>query len=311
MRPLLLLAALLLAALAPAEKTIQKLGTIDCDLVETTPVVFKGRVYRFEYVRQGYWANKTGESYLRFVDHETGEPTPSFGKGFHLGSAFVDGDKAIVTAVNLWDGEKIEIFTSSDLQTWVHWTGLDLPGYGIFNTSLCKVGERYTLMFEIGKPAERTGVPFTAQFAYSTDLKKWELAPPECNYAKDRYTAPHKLVHHDGHYYNFYLEAVNGGYEQYVVRSRDLIHWEPSPRNPVLKASDADRTPHNKKLPQNLLDRIKTATNLNNSDFDYCEHNGQLHITYSWGNQQGIEHLAEAIYPGTEAEFLSGLFPKK
>ncbi len=27
---------------------IEKLGTIDCDLVETTPVVFKGKVYRFE-----------------------------------------------------------------------------------------------------------------------------------------------------------------------------------------------------------------------------------------------------------------------
>jgi hypothetical protein len=27
---------------------IVKLGTIDCDLVETTPIVFKQRVYRFE-----------------------------------------------------------------------------------------------------------------------------------------------------------------------------------------------------------------------------------------------------------------------
>ena len=30
---------------------IEKLGTIDCDMVETTPIVFGGRLYRFEYVR--------------------------------------------------------------------------------------------------------------------------------------------------------------------------------------------------------------------------------------------------------------------
>ncbi len=34
---------------------IRKLGTIVCDLVEATPVVFKGRLYRFEYVRDQYY----------------------------------------------------------------------------------------------------------------------------------------------------------------------------------------------------------------------------------------------------------------
>ena len=56
---------------------IRKLGTIDCDLVETTPVVFKGRLYRFEYVRSRYAGNTTGDSYFRFVDHESGASGPS------------------------------------------------------------------------------------------------------------------------------------------------------------------------------------------------------------------------------------------
>ncbi len=43
---------------------ITKLGTI-CDLVETTPVVFKGRLYRLEYVRQRYWNNDAGDSCFR------------------------------------------------------------------------------------------------------------------------------------------------------------------------------------------------------------------------------------------------------
>src|SRR5438046_10300176 len=34
-----------------ARPLIKKLGTIDCDMVETTPVVLKNCLYRFEYVR--------------------------------------------------------------------------------------------------------------------------------------------------------------------------------------------------------------------------------------------------------------------
>src|SRR5438105_2742669 len=33
---------------------IHKLGTIECDMVETTPIVFQGKLYRVEYVRENY-----------------------------------------------------------------------------------------------------------------------------------------------------------------------------------------------------------------------------------------------------------------
>ncbi|GAH08970.1 unnamed protein product, partial [marine sediment metagenome] len=91
---------------------IKKLGTIDCDLVETTPVVFRNRVYRYEYVREGYKPNLTGDSYSRFIDHGSGEPTTAFAEGYHLGSAFVEGDSVYVTAVDIWDGEHIVMFVS-------------------------------------------------------------------------------------------------------------------------------------------------------------------------------------------------------
>ena len=42
-----------------------------------------------------------------------------------------------------------------------------------------------------------------------------------------------KLLH------NFYVERIRDGYdvfEVFVVRSKDLIHWESSPLNPVLRA---------------------------------------------------------------------------
>ncbi len=187
---------------------------------------------------------------------------------------------------------------------------LNDPKYGIFNTSLCKAANDYVLMFEIDKPFAEAGNPFTARFLRSPDLRTWTLTPPECNYSKDRYTAPHALRWLDGWFYDFYLEA-HAGYEMRAVRSRDLKSWTPSPLNPVLTASPTDKIIANPRLNDAQRTRVALALNLNNSDIDFCEWHGQLCINYSWGNQQGIEHLAEAIYDGSLADFLHGWFPEK
>lgn len=286
---------------------IKKLGTIDCDLVETTPVVFKNRVYRFEYVREKYKPNTTGDAYFRFIDHASGEATPAFAKGYHLGSAFVEGDSVYVTAVNIWDGEHIDMFVSADLQNWQFRPVLYLPGFGIFNTSLCKADNRYVLMYEIGKPAEEAGERFTARFASSEDLVHWKILPKACNYSKDRYTAPHAIRYLNGYFYDFYLEAFEG-YETRVVRSKDFIHWEASPFNPVLKASEEDKKIFNPNLSRFQRKAVAEAENINNSDIDFCEYNGKLIINYSWGNQRGTEFLAEAEFDGTLEEFLKSLY---
>ena len=93
------------------------------------------------------------------------------------------------------------------------------------------------------------------------------------------------------------------------MRSKDLVNWEPSPLNPVLKASDEDKRIANPRLTEAQRERIRTAKNINNSDIDFCEHEGRVIINYSWGDQHGTEHLAEAVYDGAEAEFLQGWFP--
>jgi hypothetical protein len=287
---------------------IRKLGTIDCDLVETNPIVFRDRLYRFEYVRQSYVHNTMENSYFRLVDHETGEATRDFAHGYHLGCAFVAHDSVYVTAVDTWDGEYVEVFVSDDLKRWEQRPVLHLPGYGMFNTSVCQVEDQFALMFEVGKPPEVAGEGFTARFAASPDMVRWDLTAAQCTYAKDRYTAPHCLRYANGYYYDFYLEA-HDGYEQCVVRSRDLIHWEPSPLNPVLKASADDRRIASDKLTAAERERIATAVNINNSDIDFCQFGDHLVINYSWGDQHGVEHLAEAVYQGTEVEFLEGWFP--
>jgi len=288
---------------------IVKHGTIDLDLVECTPVVFQDRLYRFEYVREKYKPNTTGDSYFRFIDVETKKTTQGFAQGYHLGSAFVDGKTIYVTGVDIWGGSRIELFYSTDMINWRSRTALNVSKYKIFNTSVCRDENGYVMMFEIGAPQEEAGARFTARFATSTDLLSWTITPPECVYAKDRYTAPHCLRYLEGYYYNFYLEA-HKGYEMRVVRSKDLIHWEPSPLNPVIRHSKEDKKIANPELTVKQQKAISEAKNLNNSDIDFCEYQGRTVILYSWGNQQGVEFLAEASYAGTEASFIRSWFPE-
>ena len=89
------------------------------------------------------------------------------------------------------------------------------------------------------------------------------------------------------------------------------MDWEPSPLNPVLRASADDKRIANPDLTAEQRARIAKAVNVNNSDIDFCGFGEKLIINYSWGNQHGVEHLAEAVYEGTLAQFLEGWFPRE
>jgi hypothetical protein len=294
----------------PQRPSIRKLGTLDLGMVETTPVVFRDRLYRFEYVRKDHHASNTGESYFRFIDVETGNATTAFAKGYDLGCAFADGDAIWVFGVDNWDGENIAVFRSKDLEHWEKRSVFKLPGWGLFNTSVCKTGDRYVMAIEVGRPPEVVGVPFTMRFAESKNLLDWKLLPAACVYTKERYSACPALRFLDGWFYMLYLEARPGpNYETHIVRSKDLIRWETSPFNPVLKASMEDKRIANPNLNGEQRAKIAGAVNLNNSDVDLCEFKGKTIITYSWGNQQGTEFLGQAVYGGTLESFLKGFFP--
>jgi hypothetical protein len=290
--------------------TVKKLGTIDLLMVETTPLVFRDRLYRFEYVRDNYPANQTGASYFRFLDVATGKATPAFAKGCHLGCAFVEGDTAYAFGVDKWGGSKITVFRSKDMEKWEERLALHPPGWELFNTSVCKADGRYVMAVEVGGPKEVVGVPFTIFFAESKDLLAWKLLPRECVYSKAKYTACPALRYLDGQFYMTYLEARPGpAYETHIVRSKDLQHWESSRLNPVLAFSDEDKAIANPQLTADQREAIARAKDINNSDMDLCECKGETVIYYSWGNQQGTEFLAEAVYEGTLASFLRSFFP--
>lgn len=305
------LAIVLAGPMAVAEApVIKKTGTIDCDMVETTPVVFQGKLYRFEYVREAYYANKTGTSYFHFIDVAANEATPAFARGYHLGTAFADGGTMYAYGVPKWGGDAIHVFWSHDLKEWQERTAIELPKWEIFNTSVCRNKDTFVMAFEIGAPKEETGVAFTTRFATSADAKAWSLTPSACVYTKERYSACPALRFLDGYYYMVYLEAYPGSYAPNIVRSKDLVAWEESPYKPIMKYSDDDKQIANPGLPPELRKRIADAKNINNSDVDFCEFQGKTVITYSWGNQMGVEHLAGAEYEGTEAAFLKGFFPQ-
>jgi len=289
---------------------IRKLGTIDLDMVETTPIVLGGKLWRFEWVRQGigqqYWSNQRHTNYFRFRDPASGEVTAPFADGHEFGSAFVHDKTVYVTGTQ--GRSRVNMFASQDLKQWETGPVIDDPRYGIFNTSICRAGQEFVLAFEIDKPAEEAGVPFTIRFAKSEDLRKWAITPPACNFTKDRYSAAPCLRWSGGMFYLFYLEA-HQGFETRVVRSPDLVKWEASPLNPVLRSSPEDKQFASSRLTAEQKAKISTAKNINNSDLDFCEWQGRVVINYSWGNQQGIEFLAEAVYEGTIEQFLRGWFP--
>ncbi len=303
---------LLLCSVAEAGKpVIRKLGTIDLDLVEATPVVFKRKLYRFEYVRERYKPNRTGDSYFRFIDVATGKPTPAFAKGYHLGSAHVEGDTVYTYGVKDWGASEIDVFYSKDMKTWKQETALKLPGWGIFNNSVCKGRNGYVMAIELGEPPEVVGVGFTMRFAESQDLIHWKITSEDQVFSKDRYTACPTIRYLDDHYYMIYLEAKPGpSYVPSIVRSRDLVKWESTPYDCVLNFSPEDKKIANPALTEAQRKHIADAVNINNSDVDICEFKGKTVIYYSWGNQQGVEFLAVAEYDGGLAQFLRSFFPK-
>ncbi|GIW92363.1 MAG: hypothetical protein KatS3mg110_0404 [Pirellulaceae bacterium] len=310
---LLVLAACDPAILVHGQQTeprsrIQKRGTIDLLMVETTPIVFRGRLYRFEYVRANYRENRTGNSYFRMVDVETGKRLPAFASGYHLGCAIVEHDMVFVYGVDDWGGSKIHGFRSPDLEQWTEWAALELPGWAVYNTSVCKAQGRYVMAIELGAPADIVGVPFTTFFAESDDLIRWKMLPLAHCYSRDKYTACPTIRYIDDYYYMFYLESLAGPrYETRLVRSRDLQTWEEAPHNPVLSASPLDKRLAGR-FTGDQRRAILQAININNSDMDLCEYQGATVIYYSWGNQQGTEFLAEAKYPGTLKELVTAFF---
>ena len=297
------------------DTTIRRLGTFDLDIVEANPVVFRGRPYLMEYIRNRkstIYKDGRPVSHFRFRDL-TDMKTFSvpFGFGLHMGNAFVKDDHIVVTAVEDWGKGRFYELESDDM---VHWSEprviLEDASWEGYNTTVCEADGRFVMAFELGKPEELVHVAFTMFFAESTDLKTWRIIP-DAVFGRDIYTGAPLLRFHDGFFYFFHLEgSYEEGFVTVVARSRDLKHWE-NGRRTVMERSQEDRMilPRAATFftPQELL-HIASAVHINVSDLDMCDYDGRLLMCYSWGNQRGVEFLSLAEARCTEAAFCESFF---
>ena len=230
-------------------KTMVKKGTLDINIVETTPVIWNNRLYRFEWMRNSFWgepSNKPNDyGYYRFTDMETEESTPEFAKDHSFGCAHIEGDTAYVHGVyGTGGGNRLDVFWSMDLIHWESKIAFEFPeGWTLYNTSVCKGPDGYMMAIEIGSPPEIVGKPFTIVFAKSGNLIDWEMLPTEdyC-YTKDRYSACPVIRYVDGFYYMIYLESLPcHRWLPYIVRTTDFAVFELGIRNPIMFFDDNDK----------------------------------------------------------------------
>ena len=297
------------------DTSIRRLGTFDLDIVEANPVVFRGKPYLMEYIRNRkstICRDGRPVSHFRFRDLTDMKTfSAPFGFGLHMGNAFVKDDHIVVTAVEDWGRGRFYELESDDMVTWSEpRVILEDASWEGYNTTVCEADGRYVMAFELGKPEELVHVAFTMFFAESTDLKTWRVIP-EAVFGRDIYTVAPMLRFHGGFFYFFHLEgSYEEGFVTVVARSRDLKHWE-NGRRVVMGRSPEDRMilPRAATFftPRELL-YIASAVHINVSDLDMCDCDGRLLMCYSWGNQRGAEFLSLAEARCTEADFCESFF---
>ena len=292
---------------------IQKTGSLDLDIVESNPIVFRGKPWLMEYVRlhqtngpsRSYYGNTLGQPYCRFRSLEDCQTfSEPFGIGYCFGNAFADHDHLAVTVTEYWGSPSFLLLESDDM---VHWTEprpiYENPAKRCYNSSMCKAGDKYINALEVGDIEDCLHNYMI--FIESTDLKNWRLIPGA--YAPNG--AP-LLRFHDGWY--FYICLIGDydkGFNTCIFRSRDLKEWEASPHNPILPFDENDRKIHPQaRLTPAQLQNIATAVNINASDMDMCEYNGKVIVSYSWGDQKGHEFLALGQADATERDFCFSWF---
>ncbi len=278
-----------------AEEKLTKLpGTFGNDVMESTPLVYRGRRIIFHSRRPIGTNPALDEHYLYLKDMESGKESARFGRGHSLGSAFVEGDTLHVFAAqhsgNDWFHD-INHFSSTDMKTWKRELAVPrIGGEHLLNSSVCRDEQGYLMAYESDKP-----VKFCFKFARSKDLAKWEKIDGLvfAGVSGKEYSACPVIRYFKPYYYAIYLHAAipgHNGWVSFLARSKDLAAWQLSPKNPILEAGEGE--------------------GCNNSDVDLIEIDGKTYVYYGTGDQQTWLELKRAVYPGPMKEFLESYFPE-
>jgi len=289
---------------------IRKKGTIDCDVVKSTPVVFKEVLYRFECMKRQGSPKEPAYLFSRFVNAATGEASFPVAVGLDMTTAFVWENKIHIFGIK--NQTHVYETNSDDLISWsTPVPVIGAPEWGIYNGTVCRAGDHFVMGIQMAEPLWFVVVPFTFFFAESKDLKKWKLNF-DAVFGRQKYVDTPMIRYFDGWYYLFYVAgSYDAGFEERVVRSRDMRNWLHSPLNPILQTSVQDRELANTGFTPKQQKRIQTVHNINNSDLQMCAYGSGLYMTYIWGDQKNNNFLAEAeIRNMTEQEFCEACFPE-
>lgn len=260
------------------------------DIGEMTPFLYSGKLMLLASANRDAEANPFGERCIWIEDVTTHEVVTAFARGYGLGSAYGKGNSVYAYAIpnDSRGAGHIDCFVSHDMAIWCMHTVLTaLPGEEVFNESVCKAGKRYVMAYE---SRDDRYPPFTIFFAESKDLIRWTRMP-HAVYGTDRYTACPSIRFFDGMFYMLYLEHLKPRwwFETYIARSPALIHWEQSPRNPVLRPEGVE--------------------NINASDVDLVEAGNTVIVYYAYGDQKSSGAVTSAEFNGTLGEFFRYYFP--
>lgn len=259
-------------------------GIASSDYGEMTPLIFREKLLLLATAKPKAEANPHHNQCLWIEDVATHRVVARFAEECGLGSGFVHNDTFYAFAVprDKSGAQRIDCFWSRDLASWKSANAL-LPDEGekLYNETVCEADGQFVMAYE---SKESKYPPFTIKFAESPDLRTWTKIPAAI-YGTDRYTACPTLRYINGTFYMLYLEWLQPKwwFETYLTRSTDLIHWEQSPRNPVL-------------VPEGI-------EGINTSDIDLVEFGSNVIVYYLYGDQKTWHQATSAKFSGTLKEF--------
>jgi len=295
------------------QNPLVKKGTLKPIMGETTPFVFKDRLYRLENwqkfmeIPRATCGDRYLEDVVRIWDVEADRLVSVVLTGHSFGMAWVWEDRVYVYSAahpvnNQWRTvTEITLTTSADLITW---TTPEIvlraePGEHLFNVAVCRGPDRFIMLYETD---DERWPKFTFKYCESTDLRNWKLIP-DAIYGREKYVGGPALYYEGGRYYTLYLEDLGGKWETHITRSNDLIHWEDAPADRPFLTFDPERP-----FEYWHQGELRKVREINASDAELCEWQGQTLVYFNGGDQQSAGDLQWAEFAGTPRQLLESFF---
>ena len=302
--------AILLSAQSTWINPIVKQGRLGSPLVETSPFVFKDKLYLLEN-NQRFWdipSAKPGDLFhedaarIRDVELKKIKSVALQNHGF--GTTLIWNGRVYVFAGNYGRDKpwrhitEITMTSSTDLKNWTKPVTVLVAGPNefFFNTAVCRAKDKFILLYETN---DKRWPAFTFRYVESSDLKKWKEIPGAV-YGKDKYVGGPALYYEGGWFYTLYLESVKKGYETKITRSKDLVNWDDAPKGRSFITFDSSH----KNIPM-----IKPGIGESNaSDVELCYYKGKTILYFTGSDQTTAGDLQWATYDGTPRQLFEYFF---